>query len=52
MPDANRDEKQTTCQQPIDESGHVEPIEDEEKILAGPIDVNMPELLTKNVQGG
>jgi len=29
-----------------------EPMEDEEKILAGRIDVNIPALLTKDVQGG
>jgi hypothetical protein len=52
MPDANREETQTTCQQPVDESADAEPIEDEEKILAGRIDVNLPALLTKDVQGG
>jgi hypothetical protein len=31
---------------------HDETVEDEEKILAGRIDVNMPALLTKDVQGG
>ncbi len=34
------------------EGGHVEAMEDEEKILAGRIDVNLPALLTKDVQGG
>lgn len=29
-----------------------EPVEDEEKILLGRADVNMPALLTKDVQGG
>jgi hypothetical protein len=29
-----------------------EHLEDEEKILAGRVDVNMPALLTKDVQGG
>jgi hypothetical protein len=29
-----------------------EPIEDEEKVLAGRSDVNMPALLTKDVPGG
>ena len=31
---------------------HIEPVEDEEKILAGRHDVNLPALLTKDVQGG
>lgn len=29
-----------------------EPVEDEEKILAGRLDANMPALLTKDVAGG
>ncbi len=29
-----------------------EELEDEEKILAGRVDVNMPALLTRDVQGG
>jgi Protein of unknown function (DUF2934) len=29
-----------------------EPMEDEEKVLAGRLDVNMPALLTKDVPGG
>ncbi len=29
-----------------------EPMEDEEKILAGRLDANIPALLTKDVQGG
>jgi Protein of unknown function (DUF2934) len=31
---------------------HEEPLEDEEKVLAGRPDVNMPSLLTKDVPGG
>ena len=30
----------------------VEPMEDEEKILAGRLDVNLPALLTKDSKGG
>jgi hypothetical protein len=30
----------------------LEPMEDEEKVLAGRQDVNMPALLTRDVQGG
>ena len=37
---------------PANEGGHVEAMEDEEKIIAGRIDVNLPALLTKDVQGG
>jgi Protein of unknown function (DUF2934) len=31
---------------------HDEPVEDEEKVLAGHLDANMPALLTKDVPGG
>jgi hypothetical protein len=54
MPDPNLDK-----QQPAPETPRAAPkpeqaaqMEDEEKILAGLADVNMPALLTKDVQGG
>jgi hypothetical protein len=54
MSDATRDEEPVNLQTPplAQESGTATPMEDEEKILAGRIDVNLPALLTKDVQGG
>ncbi len=55
MSESYRDEKQ-----PNRETDHTtkarqkvgEPMDDEEKILAGRVDVNLPALLTRDVQGG
>jgi hypothetical protein len=49
--DAKKADSETTTE--VEEAGLPdEPMEDEEKILAGRPDVNMPALLTKDVHGG
>ena len=50
MPDPKHTENQPGPQ--TEQSRPPQPMEDEEKILAGRADVNMPALLTKDVQGG
>jgi hypothetical protein len=54
MPDPNLDKKlpDPATKRSIAKPEAAEPMEDEEKILAGRIDVNIPALLTKDVQGG
>lgn len=55
MPDPNHDKEQPSREKarPIGKRGRRdEPMDEEEKILAGRTDVNMPALLTKDVQGG
>ena len=55
MPDPDRTTKQPARETPnsIGELGrHDEPMDEEEKVLAGRADVNMPGLLTRDVLGG
>jgi hypothetical protein len=49
MSDPNGDQKRRVGEQRAQPD---EPMDDEEKILDGRDDVNMPALLTKDVQGG
>jgi hypothetical protein len=54
MPDPNQEQKLPgpETERSVAKQEAAEPMEDEEKILAGRIDVNIPALLTKDVQGG
>ena len=60
MPEPDRDEKPPACGRassvrkhgPSDEPMDEEEMDEEEKVLAGRPDANMPALLTKDVQGG
>lgn len=55
MPELPRDKeppKIKTTTSAVEREGREEAMDDEEKILAGRPDVNLPALLTKDVQGG
>jgi hypothetical protein len=49
---ASDDEKDTVSEKTKHAPEHDEPMDDEEKILAGRKDVNYPAMLTKDVPGG
>jgi hypothetical protein len=53
MRDPKRPAPQTDKETRRDPNGsHEDPFEEEEKLLAGKHDVNMPALLTRDVKGG
>jgi hypothetical protein len=55
MPEPDRDEKQSareTARSVRKRGPRDEPMDEEEKVLAGRADANMPALLTKEVPGG
>jgi hypothetical protein len=55
MPEPNRDEERPARETaaPIATPGRPdEPMDEEEKVLAGRLDANMPALLTRDVPGG
>jgi hypothetical protein len=52
VPDQRLETDKPESTTPADAKRPDEHLEDEEKILAGRVDVNMPALLTKDVQGG
>ncbi len=55
MPEPDRDENQPASETARAADNRVRPdesMEDEEKVLAGRLDANMPALLTKDVPGG
>ena len=55
MPEADRDQEQPaneTAPAKVRRGRRDKPMDEEEKVLAGRADANMPALLTKNVLGG
>jgi hypothetical protein len=52
VPDQHLEKDNADSKTDIDKPRPDDHLEDEEKILAGRVDVNMPALLTKDVQGG